>query len=59
MNDRSVRTQQSRLRQCSGNVPKRHGRGLYLIASPNELAQTTRRRCTEQAKSKNLDQPLA
>jgi hypothetical protein len=47
------------LRQCSGMSPERQGTGLYLIASPNELAQTTRLRCTEQAKSKNLDQPLA
>jgi hypothetical protein len=42
-----------------GMSPERQGTGLYLIASPNELEQTTRLRCTEQAKSKNLDQPLA
>src|SRR6266480_495441 len=48
-----------RLRESSGMASERQGTGLYLIASPNELAQTTRLRCTEHAKSKNLDQPLA
>lgn len=49
----------ARLSQCSGMSPERHGAGLYLIASPNALVQRTRLRFTEQAKSKNLDQPFA